>query len=212
MSVSVSLAHRGVLFLDELCEFSRQHLEALRQPLEEHSVTIARARAAVMFPADFMLVGASNPCPCGHLGDAQGCSCEPRQLQAYQSKISGPIKDRIDLVVSVPRQEYRDIFDGSDAEPSAAVRRRVEAARSRRGERPGQGNAAMSGREILAAARSTAPARRLLALSGERLHLSARGFFRVLRVARTIADLAGQDRVGEDALAEALHYRIEMAG
>jgi magnesium chelatase family protein len=208
----ISLAHRGVLFLDELCEFSRQHLEALRQPLEEHAVTVARARAAVTYPAEFMLVGASNPCPCGHLGGARGCSCEPRQLTAYQGRLSGPIKDRIDLVVSVPRQEYREIFDGVDEEPSAAVRRRVEAARSRQGERPGSGNGALTGREILAAARSTAPARRLLALSGERLHLSARAFFRVLRVARTIADLAGDDRVGEDVLAEALHYRIEMTG
>jgi magnesium chelatase family protein len=208
----ISLAHRGVLFLDELCEFSRQHLEALRQPLEEHAVTVARARAAVTYPAEFMLVGASNPCPCGHLGDARGCSCEPRQLSAYQGRLSGPIKDRIDLVVSVPRQEYREIFDGVDEEPSSAVRRRVEAARSRQGFRPGSGNGALTGREILAAARSTAPARRLLALSGERLHLSARAFFRVLRVARTIADLAGDDRVGEDALAEALHYRIEMTG
>jgi magnesium chelatase family protein len=208
----ISLAHRGVLFLDELCEFSRQHLEALRQPLEEHSVTVARARSAVSYPADFMLIGASNPCPCGHLGDAQGCTCDARQLTAYSSKISGPIKDRIDLVVSVPRQEYRDIFDGADEEPSWIVRARVEAARSRQGDRAGRGNAAMSGREILAAARSTAPARRLLALSGERLHLSARGFFRVLRVARTISDLAGEERVGEDALSEALHYRIEMAG
>jgi magnesium chelatase family protein len=208
----ISLAQRGVLFLDELCEFSRQHLEALRQPLEEHSVTVARARSAVSYPADFMLIGASNPCPCGHLGDAQGCTCEARQLSAYSSKISGPIKDRIDLVVSVPRQEYRDIFDGADEEQSSAVRSRVEAARCRQGDRAGRGNAAMSGREILAAARSTAPARRLLALSGERLHLSARGFFRVLRVARTISDLAGEDRVGEDALAEALRYRIEMAG
>jgi magnesium chelatase family protein len=204
----ISLAHQGVLFLDELCEFSRQHLEALRQPLEEHSVTVARARAVVTYPADFVLIGAANPCPCGHLGDAQGCSCEPRQLSAYNNKISGPIKDRLDLVVSVPRQEYRDIFDGADEEPSAAVRGRVEAARNRRG----HGNAALNGREILATARATAPARRLLALSGERLHLSARGFFRVLRVARTIADLAGDDRVGEDALAEALHYRIEVAG
>jgi magnesium chelatase family protein len=208
----ISLAHRGVLFLDELCEFSRQHLEALRQPLEEHSVTVARARSVVSYPADFMLIGASNPCPCGHLGDAQGCTCDARQLTAYSSKISGPIKDRIDLVVSVPRQEYRDIFDGADEEPSSIVRSRVEAARCRQGHRAGRGNAAMSGREILAAARSTAPARRLLAVSGERLHLSARGFFRVLRVARTISDLAGEDRVGEDALAEALHYRIEMAG
>jgi magnesium chelatase family protein len=208
----ISLAHRGVLFLDELCEFSRQHLEALRQPLEERTVTVARARAAVTYPADFMLIGASNPCPCGHLGEAQGCTCEPRQLSAYNNKISGPIKDRIDLVVSVPRQEYRDIFEGADEEPSAVVRDRVEAARNRRGEVAGHGNAALTGREILAAARATTPARRLLALSGERLHLSARGFFRVLRVARTISDLAGEDRVGEEALAEALHYRIEMAG
>jgi magnesium chelatase family protein len=208
----ISLAHNGVLFLDELCEFSRQHLEALRQPLEERSVTVARARSAVTYPADFMFVGASNPCPCGHLGDAQGCSCEARQLNAYNGKISGPIKDRIDLVVSVPRQEYRDLFHGADEEPSAVVRRRVETARARQGDRAGHGNAGMTGREILAAARSTAPARRLLALSGERLRLSARGFFRVLRVARTISDLAGEDRVGEDALAEALHYRIEMAG
>jgi magnesium chelatase family protein len=208
----ISLAHRGVLFMDELCEFSRQHLEALRQPLEEHTVTVARVRASVTYPADFMLVAASNPCPCGHLGDARGCSCEPRQLAAYQGRLSGPIKDRIDLVVSVPRQEYRDIFEGVDEESSAIVRARVEAARARQGDRPGTANGALSGREILAAARSTAPARRLLALSGERLHLSARAFFRVLRVARTIADLAGDDRVGEDALAEALHYRIEMSG
>jgi magnesium chelatase family protein len=208
----ISLAHRGVLFLDELCEFSRQHLEALRQPLEEHAVTVVRARAAITYPADFMLVAASNPCPCGHLGDARGCSCEPRRLNAYQARLSGPIKDRIDLVVSVPRQEYREIFDGVDEESSAAVRLRVESARERQHLRPGTGNGALTGREILAAARSTAPARRLLALSGERLHLSARAFFRVLRVARTIADLAGDDRVGEEALAEALHYRIEMAG
>jgi len=208
----ISLAHRGVLFLDELCEFSRQHLEALRQPLEERAVTVARARAAVTYPADFMLVGASNPCPCGHLGDARGCSCEPRQLVAYQGRLSGPIKDRIDLVTSVPRQEYREIFGDAVEERSTAVRARVEAARARQNARPGIANGALTGREILAAARSTAQARRLLALSGERLHLSARAFFRVLRVARTIADLAGDDRVGEDAVAEALHYRIETTG
>ena len=212
MCADCTLEHRGVLFLDELCEFSRQHLEALRQPLEERTVTVARARAAVTYPADFTLIGAANPCPCGHLGDARGCCCEPRQLNAYQGRLSGPIKDRIDLVVAVPRQEYRDIFEGADEEPSAAVRSRVEAARCRQATRPGHANGALTGREILAAARSTAPARRLLAVSGERLHLSARAFFRVLRVARTIADLAGDDRVGEDALAEALHYRIEVAG
>src|SRR3984893_12519643 len=131
----ISLAHRGVLFLDELCEFSRQPLEALRQPLEEHSVTVARARSAVSYPADFMLIGASNPCPCGHLGDAQGCTCEARQLTAYSGKISGPIKDRIDLVVTGLGQEYREIFAGTDEDPSAAVRRRVETARFRQGDR-----------------------------------------------------------------------------
>jgi magnesium chelatase family protein len=203
----ISLAHRGVLFLDELCEFSRQHLEALRQPLEEHSVTVARARAAVTYPADFMFIGASNPCPCGHLGDAQGCSCEPRQLNAYQGKISGPIKDRIDLVVSVPRQEYREIFDGAAEESSSSVRGRVEGARTRRDGGAAHGNAALTGREILAAARATASARRLLALSGERLHLSARGFFRVLRVARTIADMEAQERIQPHHLAEAIQYR-----
>jgi magnesium chelatase family protein len=200
-----------VLFLDELCEFSRQHLEALRQPLEERSVTVARARAAVTYPADFMLIGASNPCPCGHLGDEQGCRCTPHQLDAYNGRLSGPIKDRIDLVVAVPRQQYREIFEGADEEPSAAVRSRVEAARRLQSERPGHADRAMTGREILAATRSTPAARRLLSLSGERLHLSARAFVRVLRVARTISDLAGDDRVGEDALAEALHYRVEMA-
>lgn len=207
----ISLAHRGVLFLDELCEFSRQHLEALRQPLEEHSVTVARARGAVTFPADFMLIGASNPCPCGHLGDSQGCTCEPRQLAAYQGRLSGPIKDRIDLVVAVPRQEYREIFDGAGEESSTAVRLRVEAARALQRERLEHAEGSLTGHEILANTRSTAAARRLLELSGERLHLSARAFFRVLRVARTISDLVGDDLVGEDALAEAIHYRVEMA-
>ncbi|MBV9099797.1 MAG: YifB family Mg chelatase-like AAA ATPase [Candidatus Dormibacteraeota bacterium] len=206
----ISLAHRGVLFLDEFCEFPRAHLEALRQPLEERAVTVVRSRAAVTYPADFMLVAASNPCACGYLGDPRGCSCDARRLAAYRSRLSGPIKDRIDLVVSVPRQRYDDIFDGADEEPSEAVRRRIEAARERQAARGRRLNAALGGVRLIASCRLSPPASRLLARSGERLHLSARAFFRVLRVARTIADLAGCDDVGEDALAEALSHRAEL--
>ena len=207
----ISLAHRGVLFLDELCEFSRQHLEALRQPLEERVVTVARLRAAVSFPADFMLVGAANPCPCGHLGDERGCSCEPNRVAQYRGRLSGPIRDRIDLIVSVPRQRFDSLFDGRDEEASAAVRRRVETAREHQLERCGALNAATPARLVMSLTRATSGARRLLARSGERMQLSARGFYRVLRVARTIADLGGEHQVGEDAMAEALHYRVETS-
>ena len=207
----ISLAHRGVLFLDELCEFPRTHIESLRQPLEQRRVTVVRARAAVTYPADFMLVAASNPCPCGHLGDQPGCSCSPRQLSDYQGRLSGPIRDRIDLTVAVPRQQYDTLFDPAEEESSAAVRARVEAARLRQRERGDALNAALRGRRVVAEAGLSAGAARLLARSGERLHLSARAFFRVLRVARTIADLAGELHVGDAAIAEALRYRMEAA-
>ncbi|HEX6538104.1 MAG TPA: YifB family Mg chelatase-like AAA ATPase [Candidatus Dormibacteraeota bacterium] len=203
----ISLAHHGVLFLDELCEFPRTHLEALRQPLEERRVTVVRARAAVTYPAEFMLVAAANPCPCGHLGDDQPCRCSERQLRDYHSRLSGPIKDRIDLTVSVPRQRYGDLFDEKVEEASAAVRARVEAARQRQLARSAVLNASLTGPALRRQCRLAAAGRRMLARSGERLHLSARGFFRVLRVARTIADLAGDDEVGEAALAEAIRYR-----
>jgi magnesium chelatase family protein len=211
----ISLAHHGVLFLDEICEFSRSHLEALRQPLEEREVSVVRSRGAVLFPADFVLVAAANPCPCGHLGDEAGCRCTLRALGEYSSRLSGPIRDRIDMVIDVPRQRFADLFDGSAGEPSSAVRERVRLARARQWQRNPASprrrtrNAALDGRELQDSAGATASAIRLLGLAGERLHLSARGFFRVLRVARTIADLRGAAEVSEADVGEALRYRGE---
>lgn len=207
----ISMAHRGVLFLDELCEFSRAHLEALRQPLEERCVTVVRARAAVTYPSDFMLLAAANPCPCGHLGGDQPCRCTYRQLHEYHSRLSGPIKDRIDLNVGVARQPCADLFDAGGDEPTATVRARVAAARSRQAIR-GSLNAGLEGATLPEACGLSRGGKRLLTRSGERLRLSARGFFRVLRVARTIADLAGEDDVDEDALAEAIRYRTDGDG
>lgn len=208
----ISLAHQGVLFLDELCEFPRSHLEALRQPLEERRVTVVRARAAVTYPSEFMLVAAANPCPCGHLGDDEPCRCSPPQLQAYRSRLSGPIRDRIDLTVAVPRQNYGELFDAIAEETSAVVRARVDAARARQHARQGTLNAVLNGADARAACRLRGSTRRVLARSGERLRLSARGYFRVLRVARTIADLAGEATVGEEAVAEAIRYRVASDG
>ncbi|MDQ6846202.1 MAG: YifB family Mg chelatase-like AAA ATPase [Candidatus Dormibacteraeota bacterium] len=210
----ISLAHHGVLFLDEVCEFSRSHLEALRQPLEERTVSVVRARGAVQFPADFMLVAAANPCPCGHLGDETGCSCTPRALGEYSSRLSGPIRDRIDLVVDVPRQRFGDLFAGCSGESSAVVRERVRGAQARQRRctpalTGSVRNAALDGAALHHLAAPTAGATRLLALAGERLQLSARGFFRVLRVARTIADLRGAAEVGESDVGEALRFRGE---
>jgi len=205
----ISLAHHGVLFLDELLEFPRPHLEALRQPLEQRTVSVVRSRGAVRYPADFILLAAANPCPCGHLGDERGCTCSPRQLDMYTSKLSGPIKDRIDLTVSVPRVRHRQLFAGTREAPAAHTRARVSVARARQAARSGTLNARLSGREALASCLLTPRAARMLGRSGERLHLSARAYFRVLRVARTIADLAEQERVDEDAVAEALRYRSE---
>jgi magnesium chelatase family protein len=213
----ISMAQHGVLFMDEVCEFPRGHLEALRQPLEEREVRVVRARGAVLFPADFTLVAAANPCPCGHLGDEIGCSCTPRALGEYAGRLSGPIRDRIDLVVDVPRQRFGDLFAAGSAETSATIRARVDASRTMQCRRnpAAQGrsvrNAALDGRTLQEVAATTAAATRLLALAGERMRLSARGFFRVLRVARTIADLRGAAEVGEVDIAEALRFRGETS-
>jgi magnesium chelatase family protein len=240
----ISLASRGVLFLDELCEFPRPLLEALRQPLEERAITVGRARGSVTYPAAFTLVGAANPCPCGYLGDeTRRCHCGLRELQRYQARVSGPVRDRIDLVVPVPRQPYEVLFpDRAPEERSDLVRARVSAARARQVQRnrdlldrertaagrrrrrsaallPTNGasppkpsshlNADLDGVLLLAACDPTPAATRLLSIAGDRLQLSARAFHRVLRVARTIADLAGQERVDEAALGEALRFRGE---
>ena len=202
----ISLAHHGVLFLDELPEFSRAVLETLREPLESGSVTISRASRQASFPARFQLVAAMNPCPCGTLGDPAGtCRCTEEQVARYRSRVSGPLLDRIDLHVEVPR--LHDEEDCGLAESSAAVRERVAGARAVQIDRAGKPNQGLAVSELR---RHCAPApsgRKLLARAMEKLHLSARARDRVLRVARTIADLAQSDRIGDEHVAEAIGFR-----
>jgi magnesium chelatase family protein len=208
----VSLAHNGVLFLDELPEFRRHVLDALRQPLEEHAVTIARAEGRLEIPARFQLVAAMNPCPCGHHGDAsRACRCTPRQVQAYQNRISGPLLDRIDIRVDVPAVPYSDMA-GPSGEPSRAVAERVERARQHQTRRAATTNARLSGLALRAAAMPDAAGQALLASAAERFSFTARGCDRLLRVARTLADLAGAEGVEASHVAEALQLRGTFRG
>ena len=202
----ISLAHHGVLFLDELPEFSRAVLEALREPLESGHVTISRASRQARFPARFQLVAAMNPCPCGTLGDPAGtCRCTPDQIARYRARISGPLLDRIDLHVEVPR--VRGDEDSGPAESSAAVRARVAAARAAQIARAQKPNQRLSVGELRTHCPLAPGGRRLLARAMEKLHLSARARDRVLRVARTIADLARSDRIADEHLAEGIGFR-----
>jgi magnesium chelatase family protein len=205
----ISLAHNGVLFLDELLEFSRPALEILRQPLEERSIAIVRARRSVAFPADFMLVAATNPCPCGHLGNrVRTCTCSLAAIAAYRGRLSGPLLDRIDMHVEVPALGYQELAAREPGEASATVRERVERARGfalGRGPRP---NGRLGKRELDEHAAVDAAGHRLLERAVERLGLSARALDRVRRVARTIADLEGASTVAGPHVAEALQYRV----
>jgi magnesium chelatase family protein len=214
----ISLAHGGVLFLDELPEFPRTALEALREPLESGQVTIARAARHASFPARFQLVAAMNPCPCGWLGSnvaAQACRCTPESVARYQARISGPLLDRIDLHVDVPAVKVTEMLSNDKdkrAETSAVVAARVRSARERQLERQGHANALLDGDGLDAHARVTNEASQLLQRAAERLGWSGRSLHRVLRVARTLADLAGKPDIETLHLAQALQYRRSVAG
>lgn len=205
----VSLAHHGVLFLDELPEFSRRALEVLRQPLEDGVVTIARARASFTFPARFLLVAAMNPCPCGWYGDPErSCTCSPFTRQRYAGRISGPLLDRFDLVVQVPRLLARELTGQFHSKPTETIRQHVAEARGHMLARQKKLNAELVGKALHIHAHLSRGAGSLLDTATKRLLLTARGYDRVIRVARTIADLAVAPEVSEDHLAEALTYRV----
>jgi magnesium chelatase family protein len=209
----ISLAHHGVLFLDELPEFARDALEALREPLESGSVAIARAARHATYPARFQLVAAMNPCACGHLGDPSGrCRCTPDQVARYRGKVSGPLLDRIDLKIEVPRPRESEMMDAAEAESSAAVRIRVCAARERQAVRQGKPNAWLQPRETTRYCGIDREAENLLKQAIARLALSARGYHRVLRVARSIADLDACGGIASAHIAEAIQYRRMDAG
>jgi len=205
----ISLAHNGVLFLDELLEFPRHVLEMLRQPLEDRAVTIVRVRRGVTYPADFMLIAALNPCPCGHLGSTvRTCVCGAAAVAAYRSRLSGPLLDRIDLHVDVPALPYRELAHAEPGESSAATRDRVMAARGRQQARGPRWNARLSSTELRRVAPLDGAGHALLERAAARLGLSARAITRVRRVARTIADLAGSPAIATIHLAEAVQYRV----
>jgi magnesium chelatase family protein len=208
----ISLAHRGVLFLDELPEFGQNVLEVLRQPLEDKVVTISRAQGTVTFPANFMLIAAMNPCPCGYSSDpTRECTCSPSLIARYQKRISGPLLDRIDIQVEVPRVDYEKLADKRTAEDSATIRARVQEARERQLQRfKGTAitcNAEMGPAEVRQYCEIAPAAQGLLRAAMQQLQLSARAFHRILKLSRTIADLAGAEIIAPNHLAEAIQYR-----
>jgi len=212
----ISLAHKGVLFLDELPEFHKDTLELMRQPLEDGVVTISRASGSVTFPAEHMLVCAMNPCRCGWYGDPRGrCKCSQFSVDTYRGRISGPLLDRIDLIVEVPAVPFEDLRDRKESEPSCEVKRRVDAARKLQSERFGSGsmcNARMGPKELREYCKMDDDAVFMLEHAFNRLGMTARSYDRVIKVARTIADLAGADIITMDHVAEAIQYRRVKLG
>ena len=214
----ISLAHRGVLFLDELPEFGTRVLEVMRQPIEDKVVTISRAQGSLTFPANFMLVAAMNPCPCGYWGDSvKACTCAPSTVTKYQKRISGPLLDRIDIHVEVPRVDYQKLSSDRLGESSECIRARVEAARQRQCERFSNmksnnviSNADMRVGEVRLYCKLDEAGESLIRAAMGQMNLSARGYHRVLKLARTIADLAGCDQIQTVHLAEALQYRPKV--
>jgi magnesium chelatase family protein len=204
----ISLAHHGVLFLDELPEYDRKVLEVLREPLESGRITISRAARQADFPAQFQLVAAMNPCPCGYLGHASGrCHCTPDQVARYRGKISGPLLDRIDLQVEVPAVPQDELTAAATGESSAAVRERVARAAALQQARQGKPNSALGAKEIDIHCVPEPAAEALLKQAIARLALSARAYHRILKVARSIADLAGCPAITAAHVAEAVQYR-----
>lgn len=205
----ISLAHHGVLFLDELPEFDRRVLEALREPLESGNIHVARAGHRASFPAQFQLIAAMNPCPCGYLGQPR-CRCTPDQVARYRGKLSGPLLDRIDLILDVAVITEAELSARSGGEPSSKIRQRVSDARQRQVERQGKANAQLSPDEIESHCSTDTDGSALLKRALNQLDLSARGYHRILRVARSIADLAASEQVSAAHIAEAIQYRRGM--
>ena len=211
----ISLAHRGVLFLDEMPEFNSRVLEMLRQPMEDKTVTISRARGSLTFPSNFMLIAAMNPCPCGYYGDPERqCTCSIGAIQRYRKRISGPLLDRIDIHIEVPRVNYDKLSNATRGEPSDAIRARIEAARARQQARfadtPLICNADMGPAQIRQFCKLNTEAQGLIRTAMRQMHLSARGYHRILKVSRTIADLEGTADIKTHHLAEALQYRTRV--
>jgi magnesium chelatase family protein len=211
----ISLAHNGVLFFDELPEFRRPSIEALRQPLEDRVITIARAKDSLELPADFILVATANPCPCGYYGTSKECICPPQAIQTYRHKLSGPIIDRIDLYVDVDNIPHKRLLDkNSRAEPSRQIKKRVAKARSLQNQRLGglKNNGQMTNSDLKRTAKLSPEARQLLDTGARKLGLSPRAYMRSLKVARTIADLQNCPSIEAAHIAEALQYRPKSPG
>jgi len=204
----ITLSHRGVLFMDEFPEFPRSVLEALRQPLEDGIITVSRAQGSIVFPAKFILIAAQNPCPCGFLEDPEKrCICTPTQILHYQKRVSGPILDRIDLHVSVPRLKYEKLSNDTVAESSSEVKKRVEKARFFQLDRQKKINSELTPKEIKEYCVLSSQAEKLLKNAVDQFTLSARQYTRILKVSRTIADLVQGENIEVQHIAEALQYR-----